>query len=578
MRGVCRTLFAAGVLFVLAVPARAAREPVAEVILSVANEQGATAAIGTYLHLKKTAANRYDFSEPQLNAVAYHLLQNKRLDDAIAIFELNIAMFPRSANARDSLADAYARAGDLDAARREYQRALSMLNRGDAAPSKRSAAFLKANIRRQLERLRRYPIYEPLAGVYRTDDGRAISISIAEANFGATPPALRLTELPSGRVRTLHERDESSYFAGLTLDDRSQAQLRLDFTPGDEGRAASLTITEGGAVARAIRLPVPPTEKVAFRSGVAELEGTLSLPSSGGRHPAVILVHGSGKATRDTPGFGELANVLVLQGFAVLRYDKRGWGESTFGETAYPFLDDLARDAASAVRYLRSRGEIDPSRVGLLGFSEGAWVAGITASHYPRDVAFLVLLSGGGVAPAAQELYRVRAEMEAAGFAGETIAEASEYMEMKFDVARTGAGWEQYASRARNLRGRPWMSYTGRWSSLQFAQAAWQQALGYDPPARLSQIENPVLAILGERDLLTPVDETASSLRESFSGERSSLLHVAVVPRANHLMLESTSGAIRFRQSELPRLERYAPGYFDTLIAWLGTWCDERSE
>lgn len=562
----------------LAVPARAAREPLADLILSVATEQGATAAIGTYLHLRKTAASQYDFSEPQLNAVAYHLLQNKRAEDAIAIFELNIAMFPRSANARDSLADAYARTGDLDAARREYHRALSMLNRGDAAPSARSAAFLKANIRRQLERLRRYPIYEPLSGVYRTDDGRAISISIAEANYGAIPPALRLTELPSGRVRTLHERNERSYFAGPTLDDRSPVQLRIDFSPGDEGRAASLTITEGSSMAHAARLSVPPAEKVVFRSGSAELEGTLSLPSSSGRHPAVILVHGSGKATRDTPGFGELANVLVLEGFAVLRYDKRGWGESTFGETAYPFLDDLARDAASAVRYLRSRGEIDPSRVGLLGFSEGAWVAGITASRHPRDVAFLVLLSGGGVAPAAQELYRVRAEMEAAGFAEETIAQASEYMNLKFDVARTGARWEQYANRARNLRRSPWMSYTGRWSSLQFAQTAWHEALGYDPPARLSQIEIPVLAILGERDLLTPVDDTAASLRKSFSGERSPLLHVAIVPKANHLMLESTSGAIRFRQSELPRLERYAPGYFDALDNWLAAWCEARPE
>lgn len=559
----------------LALPARAAREPVADVILSVANEQGATAAIGTYLHLKKTAAGQYDFSEPQLNAVAYRLLQNKRVDAAIAIFELNIEMFPRSANARDSLADAYARTGDIEGAKREYTRALAMLDRSDAAPSARNAAFLKANIRRQLERLRRYPIYEPLTGLYRTDDGRAISISIAEANFGSAPPTLRLTELPSGRVRNLHERTDLAYFAGPTLDDRSPVQLRVDFTTGDEGRAAALTIGEGASVSRAARIPVPPAEKVVFRSGAAELEGTLSLPSSGGRHPAVILVHGSGKATRDTPGFGELANLLVLEGFAVLRYDKRGWGESTSGETVYPFLDDLARDAASAVRYLRSRGEIDPSRVGLLGFSEGAWVAGITASHYPRDVAFLVLLSGGGVAPAEQELYRVRAEMDAAGFSAQTIAEASEYMNLKFEVARTGAGWEQYANRSRNMRRSPWMRYTGRWSSLQFANAAWQQALGYDPPTRLSQVENPVLAILGERDLLTPVDDTAASLRESFPGERSPLLHIAIIPKANHLMLESASGAIRFAQSELPRLERYAPGYFETLGAWLGNWCEE---
>ncbi|MGK2857767.1 MAG: alpha/beta fold hydrolase [Thermoanaerobaculia bacterium] len=578
MRSAPRALLVALVLFSSGVSAASVREPVAKVILQVASEQGAGAAIGTYLHLKKTAANQYDFSEPQLNAVGYRLLQNKRPSDAIAIFELNIQMFPRSANARDSLADAYARTGDIASARSEYKRALTMLDRGDAAPSKRSTTFLKANIRRQLERLRRYPIYEPLTGVYRTDDGRAISISIAEPNFGSTPPSLRFTELPSGRIRTLHERTELSYFAGPTIDDRSPLQFRVDFAPADSGLVSSLTVTEGGSVVRATRLPYPPAEKVVFRSGVVELEGTLSLPLAGGRHPAVILVHGSGKATRDAPGFGELANVLVLQGFAVLRYDKRGWGESTLGETAYPFLDDLARDAAAATRYLRSRGEIDPSRVGLLGFSEGAWVAGIAASHLPREVSFLVLLSGGGVTPPEQELYRVRAEMEAAGFVEQTIVEATEYMQLKFDVARTGAGWDQYTARARSLRRSPWIRYTGRWNSLEFAQAAWYQALGYSPSERLVHVEIPVLAILGVRDLLTPADETAAALRESFSGERASLLEIRKVPKANHLLLESASGAIRFQQSELPRLERYAPGYFDELSAWLARWCEERPQ
>jgi hypothetical protein len=87
-----------------------------------------------------------------------------------------------------------------------------------------------------------------------------------------------------------------------------------------------------------------------------------------------------------------------------------------------------------------------------------------------------------------------------------------------------------------------------------------------------------VLAILGERDLLTPVDETAKALRGSFDGERSALLEVAIIPKANHLMLESASGPIRFQQSELPRLERYAPGYLETLRTWLARWCDEHAD
>ena len=556
--------------------ATAAREPVANAIFAVARDQGAPAAIAEYLDLKRREGARYDFSEAQLNAVGYWLLQEKKNDDAIAIFEFNITLFPRSANARDSLAEAYARIGDTAAAKREYLRALAMLDRGDAAPSKRSAAFLKDNIRRQLERLRRYPLYEPLTGLYRVSDGRAISISIAEPNFGTTPPTLRLTEWPSARVRTLHEKSDLSYFAGPALDETSPAQLKVDFAAGDDGRAASLTIAEGSESLQAHRVALPPVQRVSFRSAGAELDGSLSVPAGGGRHPAIVLVHGSGKATRDTPGFGELANFLVLEGYAVLRYDKRGWGESTPGETGYPFLDDLARDAGSAVRFLRGRPEADPARVGLLGFSEGAWVAGIAASYMPDDVAFVVLLSGGGVSPSQQELYRVRAEMEAAGFGAGAIDDATTYMQLKFDVARTGEGWSRYTKRARDARRTPWMRYTGRWVSPDFARAAWGQALGYEPSSRLAVVEMPLLALLGERDLLTPVDDTVAALRASFTGDRASRLDVVVVLRANHLMLESDSGAIRFSQSELPRLERYAPGYFETLRSWLGQWCGER--
>jgi pimeloyl-ACP methyl ester carboxylesterase len=119
------------------------------------------------------------------------------------------------------------------------------------------------------------------------------------------------------------------------------------------------------------------------------------------------------------------------------------------------------------------------------------------------------------------------------------------------------------------------MRYTGRWVSPDFARAAWVQALGYEPATRLTALEMPVLALLGERDVLTPVDDTVVALEASFTGARAAQLEITVVPRANHLMLESESGAIRFSQSELARLERYAPGYFEALSAWLGRWCDE---
>src|SRR5262249_27048816 len=81
-------------------------------------------------------------------------------------------------------------------------------------------------------------------------------------------------------------------------------------------------------------------------------------------------------------------------GWAVLRTDDRGIGEST-GNFAAATALDFAADARAGMDYLRSRPEIDGARIGLLGHSEGGIIAPIVAANDP-SVAFIVLLAGPG--------------------------------------------------------------------------------------------------------------------------------------------------------------------------------------
>ena len=127
------------------------------------------------------------------------------------------------------------------------------------------------------------------------------------------------------------------------------------------------------------------------------LGGTLTKPKGAGNFPAVLLITGSGAQDRDeTIGmhkpFWVIADYLTNQGIAVLRVDDRGVGKST-GEFKKATSADFATDVASGIDYLKSRPDIDTSKLGLLGHSEGGMIAPYVAARR-KEVAFMVLLAG----------------------------------------------------------------------------------------------------------------------------------------------------------------------------------------
>ncbi len=150
------------------------------------------------------------------------------------------------------------------------------------------------------------------------------------------------------------------------------------------------------------KMPYPySTEEVSFTSvaGEVTIAGTLSIPKNAKNFPTAILISGSGPQNRDEEfmthkPFLVLADHLTRNGIAVLRYDDRGFGAST-GDHELATSADFATDVKAAISYLKSRKDIDPTQIGLIGHSEGGLIAPLVAADVP--VNFMVLLAGPGV-------------------------------------------------------------------------------------------------------------------------------------------------------------------------------------
>jgi uncharacterized protein len=146
-----------------------------------------------------------------------------------------------------------------------------------------------------------------------------------------------------------------------------------------------------------------------FPSGDVRLAYRLDQPSGPGPFPAIVMGHGSGLATRHQ--LTSVAQRLVTAGFAVLRYDKRGVGDSggvyevagnvANSERVFPIL---AGDMLAGVEFLKTRPDVDPTRIGLFGVSQAGWIIPLAASR-SSDVRFMILVVGPTVSVGVENYY-----------------------------------------------------------------------------------------------------------------------------------------------------------------------------
>jgi pimeloyl-ACP methyl ester carboxylesterase len=144
-----------------------------------------------------------------------------------------------------------------------------------------------------------------------------------------------------------------------------------------------------------------------FASGDVRLGYRLEIPARRGKVGAVVFGHGSGRLNRDSCLF--LAGGFQARGFATLCYDKRGVGQSTGeysgvgAENSVRMFDLLGGDMAAGVGFLRTRDEIDPARIGLVGNSQAGWIIPVAATL--ARPAFMIMLVGPTVSTGEEIFY-----------------------------------------------------------------------------------------------------------------------------------------------------------------------------
>ena len=401
------------------------------------------------------------------------------------------------------------------------------------------------------------------AGVYRWGTDSFVYLQLWHEFTGFGKPGQLVSFDESGAIRVLYPTDRDRFFAGPGAAVPASVESRIEFQRDGAGRITALTWTPDGAAARtAPRVELEKHEDVRFASGDVQLAGTLLAPSTAGKHPAIILVHGSGAENREF--ILPFARFLVRRGIAVLGYDKRGVGGST-GDWQTASFEVLASDVVAAFHYLKTRPDIDATQVGLLGVSQAGWVMPLAAVR-ANDLAFLISISGAGVAAAETTIDQAQNEMTASGMKPDTVAEVVSLMKLQYRFARTGEGWDDYLAARQKLAsrmGRPPDAFPGSpddpyWPSLRLFYF-------HDPAPTLRQLRTPVLAIFGERDNNILAEKNKAAWDAALKAGAHPDYTLVVLRNANHYQWDAKVG----NNAEMPSLQRFVPEYAATIQDWL---------
>ena len=322
------------------------------------------------------------------------------------------------------------------------------------------------------------------------------------------------------------------------------------------GTSLPLTLVPGEEKVNRPQTPKAPfpytTEEVSFANGDAVLKGTLVLPAGYTKKtPVLIMVTGSGLQNRDEEifehkPFAVIADALARAGIATLRYDDRGFGEST-GDIINCTTQDLKNDALSGIQLLRERFD----KVGVIGHSEGGTIALLLAAEGDAD--FIVSLAGNVVSGAETLLWQNRIALSGAGVPAETVDTYCKALAEAFETGHVGnydlpEGLKQNLSMAIMQLQTPYLKYF----------------LKLDTRPVLGKITCPVLALNGSKDQQVNPNANLEALRKGLPAATPA--QIGCIEGLNHLFQPCTTGAAtEYKEIEVT----IAPEVLAKLVEWL---------
>lgn len=353
------------------------------------------------------------------------------------------------------------------------------------------------------------------------------------------------------------------------------------------GGQLPLTLRRSTAAAQAAAVPRRPQEPkgpfpyrsldLTFPNQTAgfDLAGALTLPAGQGPFPAVVLASGSGPEDRNETVFGHqpfavLADYLTRRGFAVLRYDDRGTGQSK-GTYQGALTGDFTTDARAALAYLRTRPDIRPHQVGLLGHSEGGLIAWQAAAR-PEGPDLVVSLAGPGV-PGDAILLRQQADLaraegaDSASIGGNFRLHRALFTELRRQPANLPT--DQLLARLTPIVQQQQPSLSAEQARQQLAQTftdPWMLAfLRLDPAPYLAKVKCPVLALNGANYLQVAADQNLPTIERGLRAAHNPDVTIRTLPQLNHLF--QTDPAAKSNYASID--ETFAPSALQIIGDWL---------
>ena len=326
-------------------------------------------------------------------------------------------------------------------------------------------------------------------------------------------------------------------------------------------------------------------EEVSYRNAAdnIKLTGTLTMPrDKSKRYPAVILISGSGPQDRNEALAGHrpflvLSDHLTRNGIAVLRVDDRGTGGSDPGSPNVT-SENFMLDVLTGLEYLKTRKEVDPKKIGLIGHSEGGMIAQMAAGR-SKDVAFIVTMAGPG--QKGEDLIYTQTELlqRALGADAETIKSVLGLLKnvnaiIKRETDKTRieeqarAEVDRFAGAMNDAQRKSFAAIEAsiKGSIPIFSTPWYRYFLLFDPAPTLRKVSVPVLAINGERDLQVAYKQNLDGIAAALKSAKNKDVTVRSFPHLNHLFQTSMTGL----PSEYEKIEEtMSPEVMRTISEWI---------
>jgi pimeloyl-ACP methyl ester carboxylesterase len=375
-----------------------------------------------------------------------------------------------------------------------------------------------------------------IAGSFGSDQLRVVGIPVSRISY--RPPAVHFEIVGDNTTMVFDGEMQGDSISGGFKDGEAQGQFVL--------RRTSRT------AANPYR-----TEEVSFQNGEVKLAGSLLVPTDGKKkHPVVLFMHGSGAEGRFASRF--LADLFARQGIAALIYDKRGVGAST-GEWRRSTFSDLAQDAIAGIELLKHRPDIDPSRIGIFGHSQGATIAPLVASRSPA-VSFVIASAASGLPAAEVERYSLRNSLGATDLTPDETREAHRYVDLVVESGRLGYRTPALDSAVVRDSASRWAFALPPKGSFYWAFS--KQIADYNAATYWRDVHVPVLLLYGENDQRVPVKESITNIEASLRAAKNRRYTIRVFPGANHTLRLTPASGGGFAWPRNP------PGYLETLTQW----------